>query len=112
MKVLKKRFRKIQKEEVKRIPKKIIKAKKMGRWCEYYDGRLPFPMECSGNKELPVAKLYKDGVITILHNRPNCVACKRAPEFQSWKRGDWRKITEAIENGEDLRDHPSPTGGE
>ena len=66
MKVLKRKFRKkIKKarEEEKPPKRKLTKIKKpAGRWCEYYSGRLPFPIECSTNKNSPISMLYKDGV--------------------------------------------------
>jgi len=107
MKILKKKFRK------KKLPKIIRKIlpkikKKQGRWCEYYEGRLPFPIECSHNKTQPIARVFKDGKSTIVRNTPNCVNCKRAPEFLEWKKGEWDKVKEAIANHEDLRDMDPP----
>lgn len=81
---------------------------KLGKWCNYYEGRLPFPMECSTNKSMPVSKVYKGKDVIVIRNTPDCPTCKRAPEFYSWKRGDWDKIKKAISKGEDLRDMPVP----
>lgn len=108
MKVLKKKFKKKKILQTPRILKKIIKEPKIGRWCSYYEGRLPFPIECSHNKTQPVTKIFKDGKSTIIKNTPNCVNCTRNPEFLEWKKGEWDKVKEAIINGEDLRDMDPP----
>jgi len=100
------------KPKLKHIPLKKLKPikikPKLGRWCEYYSGRLPYPSECSFNKSMPVSRLFNSGKITIMHDRSNCVKCKRAPQFIPWKHGDWDKIKEAIEKGEDLTDMDPP----
>jgi hypothetical protein len=83
-------------------------TKKLGCWCSYYPGRLPYPIECSNNKAIPVSTIFKDGKPRVTRNYPACVYCDRNPSFASWKRGDWAKIIQAIADGEDLRDHPAP----
>jgi len=88
MKILKSKFRK------KKTPKPLFKRKKPpGRWCEYYEGRIPFPIECQWNKEPP-----------LCIDKPNCKHCKRGVEWKDWKMGKWDKIKEAVKNGEDLTD--------
>lgn len=97
-------------EKIRKITK-IVKPKKskpVGRWCQYYSGRLPYPIECSNNKSMPVSTLFTEGKPKIIRNFPACVYCERSPSFHSWKRGDWDKIIQAIENGEDLQNMPAP----
>ncbi len=106
MRTLRKKFRKIKKP-LKRI---VIKPK-LGRWCNCYAGKLPCPTECSYNKEIPITRSFKDGKVTVLHDRTECVSCNRAPAFIPWKRGKWDKIKEAIQQGEDLRDMDPPEYG-
>ena len=106
MRVLKKKFKKKNKSIT--ILPKIKTKRKIGRWCEYYAGRLPYPMECSNNKSMPISKLFKGKKIIVLKDRSNCVECKRNIEWPSWKRGDWGKIIEAIEKGENLTDMDPP----
>jgi len=108
--VLKEKYRKIQKPIIKKARKitKIIKPKKIGRWCSYYENRLPYPVECANNKSNPVSTIFKDGKPRITRNYPNCVCCKRNPTFYSWKKGDWDLIIQAIADGEDLSNHPAP----
>jgi hypothetical protein len=109
MKKLKAQFRKKTPKIIKKKKlSKIVKKKKLGRWCEYYLGRLPYPIECSNNKSMPVSTIFKDGKPTIIRNYPNCKYCDRNPSFISWKRGDWKHIIQAIADGEDLRNMPSP----
>ena len=112
MRVLKKKFRKI-KAPVTTAPSLIrIKIKpKVGRWCDCYEGRLPYPMECQGNKETPIARLFKSGKVTVLHNRTICVTCNRFVDRETWKNREWDKIKDEIAKGEDLRDM-SPPGRE
>jgi len=83
-------------------PKIKIKLKR------YYEGRLPFPLECSTNKAAPIQHLFKDGKKIIAKETPDCPECKRNPNWYSWKRGDWFKIIEAISKGEDLTDMDAP----
>ena len=109
MKVLKKIYRK--KKPIPRALSKIIKIKKLGCWCSVYEGRLPYPLECQGNKETPIAKLFKAGKVKILYDRSICVNCNRFVDRESWKNREWDKIKEAISNGEDLSDM-SPPGRE
>lgn len=105
MKVLKKKYKKIKiKNTHKPIVKPIKITKKLGRWCNCYEGRLPYPIECQTNKASAKNYLFKDGKKTILHDRSICIKCKRQVEFIPWKNGEWDKIKEAILNGEDLRD--------
>ena len=113
MRRLRKKFKKpgevvIKDTPIYRQPRKIVKIKRIGRWCPYYDGRLPSPSECSSNKGMPISRLFKDGKVSILHDRSDCVDCKRAPEFRDWKRGKWDLVKKAISKGEDLTDMPSP----
>jgi len=103
--VLKDKYKKTPKT---RVLKKIVKPKPVGRWCEYYSGRLPYAIECSNNKSNPVSTIFKEGKPKIIRNHPACVYCKRNVTFTSWKRGDWNAIIMAIAEGQDLSDHPSP----
>jgi hypothetical protein len=102
MKKLKAKFRK--KTELPKIKKK----KRIGRWCQYYEGRLPFPIECSTNKSIPITKIFKGGKSFVLKARPLCKTCKRNPSFISWKEGRWDSIINAIKNGKDLSNMPAP----
>ncbi len=108
MKVLKKKFRKkepAEKDKLNRpICKKIIMKKKLGRWCNCYEGRLPYPIECQNNKLHPITYIFKDGKKTLLCDRSICLSCERQVEFIPWKGGRWEKIKTAIANSEDLRD--------
>jgi len=98
MKVLKKKFRKKEsKRIVRKIIRKIVRKKPLGRWCEYYEGRLPYPIECQSNKEVP-----------LCIDRPNCKKCNRHLEWADWKGGMWEKVNQAVQNGEDLTDMDSP----
>ena len=124
MKVLKKKFQKIRiKRPVKVVPGgdklkyepiiilKLPKIKikpKLGRWCEYYDGRIPYPAECSYNKSSPVGVYFKKGEMIVTHKRENCPDCKRSVDWRSWKDGAWEKIKYAISQGEDLTDMNPP----
>lgn len=114
MKVLKKKFKKIQpKVSPPLILSKLKKIKpKLGKWCEYYEGRLPYPIECSTNKETPVTCYFEDGDKYILRDRSNCATCQRSVEWIPWKKREWDKIKEAIANGEDLTDMDPPFQGE
>jgi len=73
------------------------KKKRIGRWCEYYSGRLPYPINCQSN-----------AVIPLCHDKPNCKTCERKVHFQAWKFGYWEKIKYAINQGEDLTDMEAP----
>lgn len=116
MKVLKKRFKKKYKKLSKIEPKhtlKPIKIKpKLGRWCIYYEGRLPFPTECSNNKSMPMTHLFKDGKKILLNDRRECINCKRNPQWIAWKSGVWNNVIKEIKKGEDLTDMPAPLQGE
>jgi len=92
-------MRKLKKKFQKPTPKlvRMIKLKKPGRWCEYYTGRIPFPIECQWNSVPP-----------LCHNRPNCIKCNRRVTWQKWKDGVWEKVKYAISQGEDLTDMESP----
>ena len=103
--VLKDKYKKTPKT---RVLKKIVKPKPVGRWCEYYSGRLPYAIECSNNKNSPISTLFIEGKPKITRNYPNCKYCKRNVTFTSWKRGDWARIIAAIEAGKDLSDMPAP----
>ena len=107
MKVLKKKFRKIKKI-TKPILKPIVRKPKVGRWCKYYEGRLPFPTECSMNKDMPITRLFKDGKSIVLRDRSECVKCDRNPHWIHWKNGVWSKVINEINKGEDLSDMPAP----
>jgi len=110
MKILKKKFRKIVKEKpvlkpiLKPILKRIVIKPKLGRWCNFYEGRLPYPIECQSNKSSPISYVFESGVSKLVYDRSDCVNCKRQVEFIPWKKGKWDKIKEAISEGEDLRD--------
>ncbi len=121
MKILKSKFKKIiikrtqegivikPQNNTHKTPLKPIKIKKkLGRWCEYYEGRLPYPIECSNNKSMPTSYMFKGEEKTKVRDNSNCPNCKRAPSFIAWKRGVWDKIKNAITNGEDLTDMDSP----
>jgi len=102
MKQLKAKFRnlKIKKPVEKKVTPKLglLKIKKkQGRWCEYYEGRLPYSIECSYNKENPV-----------LFKKPNCRNCERYVTWTSKVEGLWKNIITRIEKGEDLINEPSP----
>lgn len=105
-KVLKKKFRK--KKPAERKLTKIIKKEKIGRWCDAYKGRLPYPIECTKNKRDPVLCIFKDGKKIVLSDKSICLECVRQVTYKSWRNGDWDKIKEAIADKEDLRDHPPP----
>lgn len=113
MKILKKKFKKRVsgggklKHPVFIMPKLKIKPKQ-GRWCEYYEGRIPYPIECSSNKDMPISQIFKGREIITIRSTPNCTECQRTVEWQSWKRGDWDKIMNAIKAGEDLTDMDPP----
>jgi len=79
------------------IIKKLVKIKKIGKWCAYYPGRLPFPIECQWNSVPP-----------LCHDRPNCIKCNRKVTWQPWRNGIWDKIKYAISQGENLMDMESP----
>jgi hypothetical protein len=109
MKVLKKKFRKTKPI----TPKPLLRIKikpKVGKWCDCYEGRLPFPMECQNNKISPVSCMFKEGKKTMLYDRSMCIDCARQVEWQSWKNREWDKIKIAIAKGEDLRDMNPPMG--
>jgi hypothetical protein len=115
MKVLKKKFKKKFKkipggDKLEYKPKTTIvlpriKIKpKQGKWCDVYEGRLPYPIECQNNKASPISYIFESGEKTLVYDRTCCIKCKRAVEFIPWKNGEWDKIKEAIANKEDLRD--------
>jgi len=87
-------------EEVKKISffkmPKIVK--KQGRWCEYYSGRVPYPIECSTNIKHP-----------RVVDHPNCVTCKRKVSYRAWRNNIWDNIFERVsKDRQDLTDWPSP----
>jgi hypothetical protein len=95
MRKLKRKLRK--KDKPVRVIRRIKIKPKLGRWCQYYEGRLPYPIECQSNTD------------PALHQkRPFCRKCKRVVEWEPWKKGVWDKIKEAIKNGEDLQDMEAP----
>jgi len=100
MRVLKKKYRKNYKPTIK--PIKI--QPKLGRWCEYYEGRLPYPIECSTNKGMPKSQIFKGNKIITIRDTSNCVNCKRSVEWESWKKGSWDRVKKAIAQSEDLTD--------
>lgn len=113
MKVLKRKIKKRRPGGDKLKYKPIIRVltkikKKQGRWCDCYDGRLPYPVECQSNKSQPITHVFDSGKKTLVYDRTACIDCKRAVEFIPWKRGDWDKVKEAIINGDDLRDMDPP----
>ena len=79
------------------IPTKLKRIEKVGKWCNYYKNRIPFPIECQWNSVPP-----------LCHNRPKCVKCDRRVTWQKWKDGHWDKIKYAISQGENLTDMESP----
>lgn len=87
---------------------KLLKIKKIGKWCEYFEGRLPYPIECTYNKETPKTYIYEGKTKTLSKNTPNCPTCKRSVEWDDWKNGKWNKVREEIKKGHDLSDQPSP----
>jgi hypothetical protein len=101
---MKRKFPKIITQESK-LPKIIPKEEKkplrkiptVGRWCEYFPGRLPYPIECHYGRTFP-----------YVAERPNCRTCERSVEYTAWKSGVWRRVIEEIKKGIDLRDQPSP----
>ena len=102
MRDLKKKYRKKLKKIIK-LPKIPVK-KKLGRWCKYYEGRLPYPIECSTNKNMPLSAIYNKGKESIIRDNSDCPDCTRNVEWPSWKRGSWDKVIAAIAQGEDLTD--------
>jgi len=110
VKVLKKKFKKKKRILTKIILPKIIpiKKEKIGQWCDVVKGRLPYPIECQGNKTNPISYLFKEGVKSVLRDNTPCATCTRPVEYQSWRNGLWDNIEMAIKRGEDLRDFPSP----
>ncbi len=98
------------KKKVKRKKSSKIKVHlkpiktKPGRWCSIYTGRLPYPIECQTNKQTPITYTFKSGKQTLIYDRTACKKCTRQIEFIPWKNGEWNKIKEAIDQGNDLRD--------
>lgn len=103
MKRIKKKYRKKQITINQQEPQEPC-----GRWCDYYRGRLPYPIECQTNKKFPVSKIYKGDKIIPIYDRSKCITCERYVDFISWKLGKWDRIMDAIDNKEDLRNMPSP----
>lgn len=113
MKILKKKFQKIKHPNKPILKLPTIKIKrKQGRWCEYYEGRLPYPAECSYNKTSPIGAYFKKGKMFTTHKREKCPDCKRSVDWRSWKDGDWDRIQYAISQGDDLTDMNPPNQGE
>jgi hypothetical protein len=94
--------------QVENIVKPRPKIRTVGRWCNYYPGRLPYPIECSYNKEAPISYVYEKGTKTQVKNFPECPSCKRDIKWVDWKEGKWSKVIAEIKKGADLRDQPSP----
>jgi len=88
---------KFKRKKFKKIPINLPKIKKLGKWCEYYEGVLPYPINCQWNKQIPAC-----------FDKPNCKTCKRDVHFQAWKAGMWDHIKFAIQQGEDLTDMNAP----
>jgi len=86
----------LPKKEEKARPK-IVKILPVGRWCEYYENRLPFPVECQFNSDIP-----------LCIEKPNCKKCNRKVLFSDWKEGKWRNIATMIEKGENLSGMENP----
>jgi hypothetical protein len=87
---------------------KLKPIKKIGRWCDYYIGRLPFPIECSYNKSSPINYIFINGKKKRVKNFPACSKCKRDIKWTDWKEGKWDKVKSEIKKGADLRNQPSP----
>ena len=72
--------------------------KKQGRWCEYYEGRVPYPIECGTNRKHPRVCTH-----------PNCLTCERSVSYRPWKNNIWDDVIERVSKGrQDLSDWPSP----
>jgi hypothetical protein len=87
---------------------KLKPIKKVGKWCDYYIGRLPFPIECSYNKLSPLEVIFIQGKKKIVKDFPNCSNCNRSVGYEDWKKGKWDKVKSEIKKGADLRNQPSP----
>ncbi len=118
MKVLKKKFKRKKRapggDKLKPkssttliLPKVKIKPRQ-GKWCDYYEGRLPFPIECTNNKRFPEDSYFVDGKKVVTKTMPLCIKCERYPQYHSWKRGDWDEIIELIKQVKDLREMDPP----
>lgn len=115
----KKTKKKVFKKEIKtKIKKKIsplstlptlkrIKPKQ-GKWCSYYEGRLPFPIECASNRDMLEVSYFKDKKKYVLKDFSECKNCKRYPVYSYWKRGDWDHIIKLIKENKDLREMNPP----
>jgi len=77
--------------------RKIIIKPKLGKWCQYYEGRIPYPIECQWNKVPPLCIA-----------KPNCRYCKRDIKWDDWKSGKWEIISQNVQKGENLTDMESP----
>lgn len=101
MKKLKLQFKKKRKKEIlTKLPllfKKIIIKPKLGKWCQYYEGRIPYPIECQWNKVPPLCIA-----------KPNCRKCNRDVKWDDWKEGKWEVINQNVKKGENLTDMSSP----
>lgn len=105
-----------KKSSLKKIPistkpiekKKLKKIVLVGRWCEYIEGRLPYPIECAYNKASPIQYIYKGNKRKRTKNTPNCKTCNRSIKYDDWKLGKWKKVEEEIKKGADLINQPSP----
>jgi hypothetical protein len=110
----------MRKVKIKKIKKKVLQPivikpkiklkpiKITGFWCEYYPGRLPYPIECSYNKSSPRDVIFIHGKEKVTRYTPKCPKCKRSVKFPDWKAGKWDKVKQEIEKGADLREQPSP----
>lgn len=87
---------------------KLRPIKKIGMWCDYYQGRLPFPIECTYNRQSPLEVIFVNGEKKVVKNTPKCPTCTRFITWEDWKLGKWNKVQAEIQKGADLRDQPSP----
>jgi hypothetical protein len=111
------KLKKIHRKEALTLPASLPKItkkpklkpiKKIGKWCNCYPGRLPFPIECSNNKSSPYEVIFTNGKKKIVKNFPDCPTCKRDIKWTDWKEGKWDKVKLEIKKGADLRNQPSP----
>lgn len=93
--------------KIKNKPK-LLKIKKVGYWCSYYEGRIPFPIECSYNKQMPYECIFIHGKKKVIKDFPECKTCDRFVSWEDWKLKKWDKIQEEVKKGKDLRNEPIP----
>jgi hypothetical protein len=87
---------------------KLRPIKKIGYWCDYFPGRLPFPIECTYNRQSPLECIFINKVKKIVKNTPKCPSCQRYVTWEDWKKGKWNKTIQEIKKGADLRNQPVP----